>query len=58
MNKDQAKKEIQKLRKKMKKASDNLDFEDAARIRDDIKRLELQELAIRDGAITGSEGEA
>lgn len=37
-------KEIKRLRSEMKKASDNLEFEEAARIRDEIKRLELIEL--------------
>lgn len=44
-------KEIAKLRKKMKTASDNLEFEDAARIRDDIKRLELIQLSLMDGSV-------
>ena len=51
-------KQIQKLRKQMKKASDKLEFEEAAHIRDEIKRLELQELALRDGASLKIEGEA
>jgi excinuclease ABC subunit B len=42
-------KEIVKLRKKMKSASDKLEFEDAARVRDDIKRLELVQLSLLDG---------
>jgi len=36
--------EIEKLKKKMKKASQDLDFEDAARFRDDIRRLQLMQL--------------
>lgn len=44
-------KEIAQLRKKMKKASDNLEFEDAARIRDDVKRLELIQLSLLDGDV-------
>ena len=36
------------LRDKMYKASENLEFEEAARIRDEIKRLEIVELAIAD----------
>jgi excinuclease ABC subunit B len=40
-------KDIQKLRKKMKKASDALDFEEAARVRDEIKRLEMLDLSLR-----------
>jgi excinuclease ABC subunit B len=43
--------EIEKLRKKMKKAADNLEFEEAAKIRDDVKRLEILDLNLRDGAI-------
>lgn len=39
-------KEIEKLRKKMKKASDNLDFEEAAKLRDEIKRLQIIDLEI------------
>ncbi|MBX7232559.1 MAG: excinuclease ABC subunit UvrB [Bdellovibrionales bacterium] len=38
------KKEIENLRKKMKKLSQQLNFEEAAKIRDQIKRLELLEL--------------
>jgi excinuclease ABC subunit B len=44
-------KEIVKLRKQMKKASDQLDFEDAARVRDDIKRLELMQLSLLEGEV-------
>lgn len=44
-------KEITKLRKKMKSASDALEFEDAARSRDDIKRLELIQLSLFDGSV-------
>ncbi len=36
------------LRKSMLKAAENLEFEEAARIRDEIKRLEAVELAISD----------
>lgn len=42
-------KEITKLRKQMKKASDALEFEEAAKMRDDIKRLELVQLSLLDG---------
>lgn len=41
--------EIIKLRKKMKKASDQLEFEEAARIRDEIKRLEILQLTLLEG---------
>lgn len=44
-------KEVAELRKKMKKASDNLEFEEAARFRDQIKRLELLQLQVLDGGI-------
>lgn len=49
-------KEIVSLRKKMKKASDNLEFEEAARIRDEIKRLEVLELTVLDGGIGSVKG--
>jgi excinuclease ABC subunit B len=39
-------KEIQKLKKKMKKASDKLEFEEAARLRDEIKRLQIMDLEL------------
>ncbi len=42
-------KEIKKLRAKMKKLSDDLEFEEAAKLRDEIKRLELLELDLRSG---------
>jgi len=44
-------KEIRRLRKKMKKAAENLEFEEAAALRDEIKRMELKQLDILDGAI-------
>lgn len=43
---DALKKEIVSLRKKMKKAADNLDFESAAKVRDEVKRLQILELNI------------
>ena len=48
-------KEIEKLKVKMKKMASKLDFEEAAKIRDEIKRLELFELSVRDGGIIGHE---
>ncbi|MCB0342471.1 MAG: excinuclease ABC subunit UvrB [Pseudobdellovibrionaceae bacterium] len=45
------KKEVVKLRRKMKKASDNLEFEEAAKLRDEIKRLELIELGMLSGEV-------
>ena len=44
-------KEIAKLRRQMKKHSDRLEFEEAAKTRDEIKRLEMMELAGLSGAI-------
>jgi len=51
MNPAQLAKEIAKLKKKMKKASDKLEFEEAANLRDEIKRLELYELGARTDAL-------
>ena len=36
------------LRTDMRKAAENLEFEEAARLRDEVKRLEAVELAIAD----------
>ncbi len=44
--------EVKELRKKMKKASDNLEFEEAARFRDKIKRLEILQLELLDGNLS------
>lgn len=41
--------EIIKLKAKMKKLSAELEFEEAAKVRDEIKRLEILELQIREG---------
>jgi len=35
----------------MKKLAANLDFEEAAKLRDEVKRLELMELNIREGIV-------
>ncbi len=43
--------QIAKLRKQMKKASDKLDFEDAAKMRDEIKRLEMLDLSLHTGEV-------
>lgn len=43
--------EIDKLRKRMKELSANLEFEEAAKIRDEIKRLQIVELSIRSGSV-------
>ena len=46
---DEAKiaKQIKDLKKQMKKASDQLDFETAAELRDEIKRLQIFELEMK-----------
>jgi excinuclease ABC subunit B len=36
------------MRLKMRKAAENLEFEEAARLRDEVKRLEAVELTIAD----------
>jgi excinuclease ABC subunit B len=48
--------EIDKLRKKMKKLAADLQFEEAAKLRDEVKRLELLELSLREGVIDSIEG--
>jgi excinuclease ABC subunit B len=42
-------KEVERLRKKMKKSAENLEFEDAAKIRDEVKRLQMVQLSLLDG---------
>lgn len=42
-------KEISKLKDKMKRLSSDLEFEEAANVRDEIKRLQILELQMRDG---------
>ncbi len=44
-------KEIEKLRARMKELSAQLEFEEAAKIRDEIKRLQIIELNVRQGEI-------
>ncbi len=44
-------KEIVSLKKKMKKSAENLEFEEAAKIRDEVKRLELLDLNMKSGLI-------
>jgi excinuclease ABC subunit B len=39
------------LEKKMREAAANLEFEEAARLRDEIKKLEQADLALRDGVL-------
>ncbi len=41
-------KEIQKLKKKMQKLSAELEFEEAAKVRDEMKRLQILELEIKE----------
>lgn len=41
--------EITKLKAKMRKLSSDLDFEEAAKVRDEIKRLEILDLQIHEG---------
>lgn len=48
---DKIAKEIEKLRKKMKEYSANLEFEEAAKIRDEIKRLQIVDLNVRSGEV-------
>ena len=43
------------LRLAMRKAAENLDFEDAARLRDEVKRLEAVELAVADDPMARQE---
>ncbi len=45
---EEIQKKIKALKKKMKKASDNLEFEQAASYRDEIKRLQILELNLRE----------
>lgn len=47
-------KEIEKLKTKMKAKAKDLEFEEAAKIRDEIKRLEILELNLRSGVGSGS----
>lgn len=43
--------EINKLKEKMKKLSAELEFEEAAKVRDEIKRLQILDLQVREGDI-------
>ncbi len=47
--------EIDKLRAKMKKYSADLEFEEAAKVRDEIKRLQILELKLRSGSVEAEE---
>lgn len=46
--------EIKKLKEKMKKLSAELEFEEAAKVRDEIKRLQILELQVRDAHLGDS----
>ncbi len=46
---NQIQKEIEKLQKKMKKLSQELEFEEAAKVRDEMKRLQIVQLQMLDG---------
>ena len=50
-------KEIESLRKKMKKASENLEFEEAAKLRDEVKRLQILDLNLKSGDIERTSAE-
>ena len=53
-NPDEVMKEILKLKDKMRKLSQQLEFEEAAKIRDEIKRLQIMDLALQgDGNADG-----
>lgn len=49
--------EIKKLKDKMKRLSAELEFEEAAKVRDEIKRLQILELQIRDAHLGDSSDE-
>nr|WP_301335621.1 excinuclease ABC subunit UvrB [Bdellovibrio bacteriovorus] len=54
---DKLQEEIAKLRAKMKKLSAELEFEEAAKVRDEIKRLQIIELNIRSGEVEQTSAE-
>lgn len=54
---DKLQEEIAKLRAKMKKLSADLEFEEAAKVRDEVKRLQIIELNIRNGEIESESAE-
>lgn len=49
--------EISQLRLKMKEHAANLEFEEAAKVRDEIKRLQIAELNIRSGEVESESSE-
>ena len=54
---NQIQKEIEKLQKKMKKLSQELEFEEAAKVRDEMKRLQIAQLQMLEGEkSSGTEG--
>ncbi|UXR63279.1 excinuclease ABC subunit UvrB [Bdellovibrio bacteriovorus] len=54
---DKIQQEITKLRARMKELSANLEFEEAAKIRDEIKRLQIVELNVRSGEVESESAE-
>ncbi|QDK38211.1 excinuclease ABC subunit UvrB [Bdellovibrio sp. NC01] len=54
---DKLQEEIAKLRKRMKELSADLEFEEAAKVRDEIKRLQIVELNIRNGEVEADSAE-
>lgn len=54
---DKIQQEITKLRTRMKELSANLEFEEAAKIRDEIKRLQIVELNVRSGEVESESAE-
>lgn len=55
---DKIQKEVERLRALMKEHSANLEFEEAAKIRDEIKRLQILELNVRSGDTEKESAEA
>lgn len=54
---DKLSEEIDKLRARMKELSADLEFEEAAKVRDEIKRLQIVELNIRNGEVEAESAE-
>ncbi|WP_413581862.1 excinuclease ABC subunit UvrB [Bdellovibrio sp. HCB288] len=54
---DKLTQEIDKLRAKMRELSKKLDFEEAAKVRDEIKRLQILELNLRSGEVESESAE-
>jgi excinuclease ABC subunit B len=51
-------KDIERLKKKMKTHATKLEFEEAAALRDEVKRLELLELSLHEGEVDSASHEA